>query len=73
MKDCKAEEAFSISKLKQKENLYLNNTDSGLKWQNETRKQSEKEPPENHTTNTRVKDNLNPRLVYILLKFHNIQ
>ena len=44
IEDCKAEEAFSIARFKQKENFYLSNTDSGLKWQNETRKQSEEEP-----------------------------
>ncbi|MEM6738035.1 MAG: hypothetical protein AAF620_18400 [Bacteroidota bacterium] len=63
MEDCKAEEAFSIARFKQKENFYLNNTNSGLKGQNETRKQSE-EMPKTVPRNARVKiTGLNRKIV----------
>ena len=57
--DCKKEEEFSMNKFRVKENFFLNNTESGLKWKTDDKKKISsrkdiKEKNHNQFTNRKV-------------------
>jgi len=59
--DCKAEESFSAAKFKEKENFFLNNTESGLRWKEEEKETKPSQRRGNQPNSGRYQEQNNTR------------